>query len=66
MPTMSTEEMKRMEKFHRLHPPQFGSDASEDAHDFLDRCHQVLQNMGLVESNLVDFTTLQPRGASRI
>lgn len=65
MPAMSIKEQKRLERFQRLHPPLFHDDTLEDAHDFLDRCHQMLCNLGFVESNGVDLTIFQLRGAAR-
>lgn len=65
MPTMSTEEQKMLERFQRLHPPHIDGDASQDAQNFVDRCHQMLHNFSLVESNGVDFTTFQLRGAAK-
>lgn len=51
MPTIYSNEEKRMESFQRLYPPHFDNDASEDAQDFLDICYLILYNLGLVESN---------------
>lgn len=48
---MSTKEQKRLERFQNLHPPHFDGDALEDAQYLLDRLHQMLCNLGLVESN---------------
>lgn len=60
-PTKTDEEKKRLERFQNLHSPYFNGDASEDAQDFLDRCHHMLRSLVLVESNRVDFTNFQLR-----
>lgn len=56
---MPADEQKRLERFQILFPPHFEGSASEDTQDFLDRCHQMLCNVGLIDSNNVDFTTFQ-------
>lgn len=48
MQAMSVEEKKRIDRFQRLQPPHFDGRYLEDAHDFLDRLHQMLYNLGLV------------------
>lgn len=63
MPDMSSNEQKMMD---RLHHPHFHSDALEDGKDYLDKCHEMLRTLGLVESNGVDFTIFQLRGAAKI
>lgn len=35
-PTMSTDQLKRIDKFHKFHPSHFSSMPSEGAHEFLD------------------------------
>lgn len=65
MPVISFDEKKRLGRFQRLHPHHFYGDASKDAQNFLDRCHQTLRNLGLVESNGVEFTIFQSRRAAR-
>lgn len=64
-PAMSVDEIKRMDRFKNLSPPHFSSTPSEDAQDFLDRCHEILCNLGLVESNGVDFIVFHMHGSSK-
>lgn len=40
MPTVSVD-VKRFDRFTKLSPPHFSGAPSEDAHDFLDRCHEI-------------------------
>ncbi|XP_070042891.1 uncharacterized protein [Nicotiana tomentosiformis] len=56
---MSEEDQKRFDWFKKMSPPQFDGDPFVDAQDFLHGCQEILQNLGLVESNGVDFTTFQ-------
>ncbi|XP_070032301.1 uncharacterized protein [Nicotiana tomentosiformis] len=39
--------------------------SSEDPQDFLDRCHKVVRNMGIVDTNGVDFAAFQLTGFAR-
>lgn len=52
---MSVDEKKRI-GFQKLHPPHFEGSFSMAAQEFLDRRHEILHNLGLLESNGVDFT----------
>ena len=56
---MSADELKRLDKFTKLRPPHFSGTPSEDAQGFLNHCDEILRNLGLVESNGVDFTAFQ-------
>ncbi|XP_070034593.1 uncharacterized protein [Nicotiana tomentosiformis] len=62
---MSADELKRLDKFTKLHPPHFSGTPSEDAQEIFDRCHEILHNLGLVESNRVDFTAFQIHDPSK-
>lgn len=62
---MSADELKRLDSFTRLFPLHFSGAPLEDAQDFLDRCHEILCNLGLVESNGVDFTILHIHGSAK-
>lgn len=53
---MIVEEKKMMDRFQKLDPTRFNGGPSVDAQDFLDRCHEIQYNLGLVESNGVNFT----------
>ncbi|XP_070032343.1 uncharacterized protein [Nicotiana tomentosiformis] len=59
---MSDEEQKRLERFGRLSPPEFSGVESEDAHDFLDRCQQILRMPIILETSGVSFTNFQLSG----
>ena len=54
-PAMSFEALLRLDKFTKLFPVHFSGTPSEDPQDYLDRCHEVLRNMGIVETNEVNF-----------
>ncbi|XP_070046975.1 uncharacterized protein [Nicotiana tomentosiformis] len=56
---MYFEGLMRLDKFTKLFPIRFGGTPSEVPHDFIDRCHKVLCNMDIVESNMVDFVVFQ-------
>ncbi|XP_070036244.1 uncharacterized protein [Nicotiana tomentosiformis] len=56
---MSSEALLRLDKFTKLFPVHFSGTPSEDPHDYLDRFHEVLWNMGIVETNEVDFAVFQ-------
>lgn len=55
-PTVLEDELKRLGKFTKLHLPHFHGTPSGDAHVFLDYFHEIMHNLGLVESNEFDFT----------
>ncbi|XP_070034535.1 uncharacterized protein [Nicotiana tomentosiformis] len=42
---MTDEEQKRLERFKRLHPPEFSGGELEDAQIFLDSCHRRFRTM---------------------
>ncbi|XP_070039617.1 uncharacterized protein [Nicotiana tomentosiformis] len=46
-------------------PAHFDGDPLAYAHDFLDGCQEILQNIRLVEPNGVDFTTFQLQGSAK-
>lgn len=48
-----------------MDPPYCDGDPTADARDFLNRCHEILCNLGLVESNGIYFTTFEFRGPSK-
>lgn len=58
-PSMYSEALLRLDKLTKLFPVHFSSTPSEDPQDYLDRCHEVLWNMGIVETNRVDFAVFQ-------
>ncbi|XP_070034825.1 uncharacterized protein [Nicotiana tomentosiformis] len=58
-PDMSSEALMRLDKFTKLFPVHFSGVPSEDPQDYLDHCHEVLHNMGIVETNGFDFAVFQ-------
>ncbi|XP_070037159.1 uncharacterized protein [Nicotiana tomentosiformis] len=62
---MSSEALLRLDKFTKLFPVHFSGTPTEDSQDYLDRCHEVLRNMGIVESNGVDFAVFQMAGSAK-
>ncbi|XP_070032963.1 uncharacterized protein [Nicotiana tomentosiformis] len=62
---MSSEALLRLKKFTNLFPVHFSCTPSEDQQDYIDRCHEVMQNMVLVESNMVDFAVFQMAGFAK-
>lgn len=62
---MSADELKRLDGFTKLYPPRFISASSEEAQDFMDRCHEFLHNMGIVEPNRVAFTVFQMHSSAK-
>lgn len=64
-PAILVDEHKRMDIFQKLQPPHIEGGPLEDVHDFLDMCHAILCNLGLVRSNGADFTTFQLRGSPK-
>lgn len=64
-PAMSSEAMLSLDKFTKLFVVHFRGASSEDPRDFLDHCHEVLRNMGIVETNGVDFAAFQMIGSAR-
>ncbi|XP_070050711.1 uncharacterized protein [Nicotiana tomentosiformis] len=62
---MSFKGLMRLDKFKKLFPIHFSGASSEDPHDFLDRFHEVLRNMGIVESNGIDFAVFRMIGSAR-
>ncbi|XP_069155760.1 uncharacterized protein [Solanum lycopersicum] len=48
-----------------MDPPQFQGGKSEDAHEFLTTCRELLEVVGLAKSHGVRYATLQLRGPAR-
>ncbi|XP_070055214.1 uncharacterized protein [Nicotiana tomentosiformis] len=65
MPAMSSEALLRLDKFTKLFPVHFSSTPFEGPQDYLDHCHEVLRNMGIVETNKVDFVVFQMMGSAK-
>ncbi|XP_070046756.1 uncharacterized protein [Nicotiana tomentosiformis] len=62
---MSSEALIKLDKFSKLFPVHFSGAPSKDPHDYLDHCHEVLCNMGIVETNGVDFVVFQMTGSAK-
>jgi len=52
---MSSEALLRLDMFTKIFSIHFSGASSEDPQYYLDRFHQVLHDMGIVETNRVDF-----------
>ena len=65
MAVLTEDEQRRYERFRKMDPPQFQSGKSEDAHEFLTTCRELLEVVGLAESHGVRYATLQLRGPAR-
>ncbi|XP_070055112.1 uncharacterized protein [Nicotiana tomentosiformis] len=64
-PAMSSETLLRLDKFTKFFPVHFSGTPTEDPQDYLDRCYEVLQNMGIVESSGVNFIVFQMTGSAK-
>ncbi|XP_070057789.1 uncharacterized protein [Nicotiana tomentosiformis] len=62
---MSSEALWRLDRFTKLFPVHFSGSPSEDPQDYLDSCHEVLLNMGIVETYGVDFAIFQMTGSAK-
>ncbi|XP_070042987.1 uncharacterized protein [Nicotiana tomentosiformis] len=62
---MSSVALLRLDKFTKLFPVHFNGTPTEEPQDYLDRCHEVLRNMGIVESNGVDFVVFHMTGSAK-
>ena len=62
---LTEDEQRRCERFRKMDPPQFQGGKSEDAHEFLTTCRELLEVVGLAESHGVRYATLQLRGPAR-
>ncbi len=48
---LTEDEQRRYERFRKMDPPQFQGGKSEDAHEFLTTCRELLEVVGLAESH---------------
>ncbi|XP_070039562.1 uncharacterized protein [Nicotiana tomentosiformis] len=62
---MSSEAFWRSDKFTKIFPVHFSGAPSEDPQEYLDSCHEVLRNMGIVETNGVHFAVFQMNGSAK-
>ncbi|XP_070030026.1 uncharacterized protein [Nicotiana sylvestris] len=52
-------------QFIKLFTTTFGGTYSKDPRDYLDKCHEVLRNMGIMGTNRVDFATFSLSGSAK-
>jgi len=64
-PATSSKALLRLEKFTELFNIHFSGAPTEDPHDYLDHCHEVLRNMSIVETNRVDFAVFRMTGSAK-
>ncbi|XP_070024835.1 uncharacterized protein [Nicotiana sylvestris] len=64
-PTTSSEGLLRLDKFAKIFQVHFSGIPFEDPQEYLDRCHEVLRNMGIVETTVVDFIVFQMMGSAK-
>ncbi|XP_070025058.1 uncharacterized protein [Nicotiana sylvestris] len=62
---MSADALWRLDRFTKLFTTTFSGAFSEDPQDYLDSCHKVLRNMGIFETNGVDFVTFRLSGSAK-
>ncbi|WMV46878.1 hypothetical protein MTR67_040263 [Solanum verrucosum] len=53
------------ERFQKMKPPKFQGGKSEDAHEFLNLCHGMLEALGMVDARGVWFGAIQLRSHAR-
>ncbi|XP_070002564.1 uncharacterized protein [Nicotiana sylvestris] len=63
--TMSVDALWRLDRFTKLFTSTFSGASTMDSQDYLDSCHEVLRNMGIVETNGVDFATFRLSGSAK-
>ncbi|XP_070014188.1 uncharacterized protein [Nicotiana sylvestris] len=62
---MSFDALWRLDRFTKLFTTTYGGTSSEDPQDYLDSCHEVLQNIEIVETNEVNFATFRLSGSAK-
>jgi len=62
---MSANALYRFDRFTKLFTTILNNESSQDPQDYLDSCHEVLRNMGIVESNGVDFAAFCLSGSAK-
>ncbi|XP_070046373.1 uncharacterized protein [Nicotiana tomentosiformis] len=62
---MSSEALWRLDRFIKLFPVHFSGASSEDPQEYLDNCYEAIRNMGIVETNGVNFTAFQMTGSAK-
>ncbi|XP_070002728.1 uncharacterized protein [Nicotiana sylvestris] len=63
--TMSSEALWRLYRFTKLFTTTYGGKASKDPKDYLNSFHEFLRNMGIVETNGVDFAAFRLSGSAK-
>ena len=51
MVVLTEDEQRRYARFRKMDPPQFQGGKSEDAHEFLTTCRELLEVIGFAESH---------------
>ena len=51
MVVLTEDEQRRYERFRKMDPPQFQGGKSEDPHEFLTTCRELLEVIGFAESH---------------
>ncbi|XP_070018217.1 uncharacterized protein [Nicotiana sylvestris] len=64
-PAMSADALWRLGRFTKLFTTTFSCAASKDPQDYLDSCHEVIRNMGIVETDGVEFATFRLSGSAK-
>ena len=59
MVILTEDEQRRYERFLKMDLPQFQGGKSEDAHEFLNNCRELLEVVGSAESHGVQYDTFQ-------
>ncbi|XP_070012155.1 uncharacterized protein [Nicotiana sylvestris] len=62
---MSVDALWRLDRFTKLFTTAYGSISLEDPQDYLDSCHEVLRNMGIMETNGVNFVAFRLSGSAK-
>lgn len=62
---MFADALWRLDRFTKLFTTTFSGASFEDPQDYLDSCHKVLRNMGIVETNGVNFATFRLSGSAK-
>ncbi|XP_070025637.1 uncharacterized protein [Nicotiana sylvestris] len=62
---MSADALWSLDRFTKIFTTTYDGSSSKDPQDYLDNCHKVLQNMGIVETNGVDFVAFRLSGSAK-
>ncbi|XP_070041222.1 uncharacterized protein [Nicotiana tomentosiformis] len=62
---MSYKGLMRLDTFTKIFPIHFSGSPFEYPQDYLDHCHEVLRNIGIVKTNGADFVVFQMAGSAK-